>query len=375
VIPTLLTLVHSSDLHLGKSFGRLSEDLRGRLREARHEAVARLAGVASEEGASAILVAGDLFDTETPAPAILRQALAAMAAAPVIWVLLPGNHDSLAAVPLWEQVARHRPPNVRLALEPRPIDLGPDAVLLPAPCTQRRPGRDLTDWMNGAATSPGTLRIGLAHGGVKSFSEEHEGGVIAPDRPSRAGLDYLALGDWHGQMRIGPRLWYPGTPERDSFKHAGPAGCLVVRLPGSGVEPEIRARPTGRFDWRAGTLDLLPGEDAAARLDALLALVATPRDTLFEIAVRGRATLAGRAALAAAAAERAPGFGHLALDEAGLGTEYEPDDLDAIDRAGALRDAAERLRAEAADPALAADAREAARGALARLHAYVAGTP
>jgi hypothetical protein len=292
----------------------------------------------------------------------------------VTWVILPGNHDSLAAAALWEQVARHRPDNVRLALEPEPIPLEPGVVVLPAPCTQRRPGRDLTDWMTPAETPDGAIRIGLAHGGVQSFSEEHEGEVISPDRPATARLDYLALGDWHGQMRIGSRLWYSGTPERDSFKHADEPGCLVVRIAGAGAEPAVSAKATGRFVWRVETLNLLPGEVAAARLDRLLGEVAAPRDMLLEIAVRGRATLAERAALAAAAAERAPALGHLALDEDGLSTEYEVSDLDAIDRAGALRTAAERLKAEATDPALAPGDREAARGALARLYSYVAGS-
>ena len=40
---------------------------------------------------------------------------------------------------------------------------------------------------------------------------------IAPDRARRAGLDYLALGDWHRTLQIGPATWYAGTPEADRF--------------------------------------------------------------------------------------------------------------------------------------------------------------
>jgi DNA repair exonuclease SbcCD nuclease subunit len=58
--------LHSSDLHLGKPFGNFSDDLRGRLREARHTAIDRLAQKAREHGAQTILLAGDTFDTETP---------------------------------------------------------------------------------------------------------------------------------------------------------------------------------------------------------------------------------------------------------------------------------------------------------------------
>ena len=45
---------HTADLHLGKPFGRFPEDLRGRLREARHASIGRLAAVARTHG-----VAGD----------------------------------------------------------------------------------------------------------------------------------------------------------------------------------------------------------------------------------------------------------------------------------------------------------------------------
>ncbi|MFC3119493.1 hypothetical protein ACFOHS_19610 [Jhaorihella thermophila] len=44
--------IHSSDLHLGKGFGTLPEDLRGRLIEARHEVLARLAQAARDHGAA-----------------------------------------------------------------------------------------------------------------------------------------------------------------------------------------------------------------------------------------------------------------------------------------------------------------------------------
>ena len=60
--------LHTADLHLGKPFGRFPEDLRGRLREARHGAIARLAAAARAHGATHILVAGDSFDIQFPKP-------------------------------------------------------------------------------------------------------------------------------------------------------------------------------------------------------------------------------------------------------------------------------------------------------------------
>ncbi len=71
-----------------------------------------------------VLLAGDTFDTETPAAQVRRQAFAEMAHDPAIrWVILPGNHDSLQASQLWTTLNAEAPENVVLAVEPRPIEL------------------------------------------------------------------------------------------------------------------------------------------------------------------------------------------------------------------------------------------------------------
>lgn len=135
----MFRFIHSSDLHLGKRFGNFEGDLPSRLRDARHHAIARLAAHAREQNATTVLLAGDTFDTETPASHVRRQAFAEMAHDPAIkWVILPGNHDSLQASQLWSTLKAEAPGNVVLAVEPRPIELASGVVLLPAPCTTRR---------------------------------------------------------------------------------------------------------------------------------------------------------------------------------------------------------------------------------------------
>jgi hypothetical protein len=115
-------------------------------------------------------------------------------------------------------------------------------------------------------------------------------------------------------------------------------------------------------------LDLLPGEDVAARLAAALP-TARARDHLVRLMVTGRLPLADRAAFQAALDARAPDFGWFAADLSALAVEALPEDLDQIDRAGALRQAAEVLLAEAGDAALSQADRDTAQAALARLYA------
>lgn len=368
----MFRFIHSSDLHLGKRFGNLPEDLRGRLREARHGAIGRLAARANEHGATAVLLAGDTFDTETPTPAILRQALTEMGHHPMLtWVLMPGNHDSLLADQLWDAARAAAPENVVLANAAAPVILADKVTLLPAPCTARRPGRDLTEWMNGAATAEGSMRIGLAHGAIQNFSEDAAAAeIIAPNRASLAGLDYLALGDWHGQIAVNDRTYYSGTPEPDRFKHDRPGSALLVTLNAPGAVPEVTPVVTASFAWRDIGLDLLSSEDGAESLETLVPPKAERRQTLLRIVASGRSGLAARAALAGAVEQLAPDFAHLEFDASGLATDCEISDLDLIDHAGALRDAADALLAESQDGGRSAQERDIARDALVRLFSY-----
>jgi DNA repair exonuclease SbcCD nuclease subunit len=89
-----MRFIHTSDWQLGKPFGRLPDEARAALQEARLDAIDRLAASARGAGASTILVAGDVFDNSEPGDHVYRQALTRMkAAADVRWMLLPGNHD------------------------------------------------------------------------------------------------------------------------------------------------------------------------------------------------------------------------------------------------------------------------------------------
>lgn len=366
--------IHTSDLHLGKGFGTMPEDLRGRLIEARHEVLARLAQVARDRGAGHVLLAGDTFDTTGPSEAVRRQAATAMAAAEGIdWWIIPGNHDSLAGEELWRLFEAEAGPNVHVLHDPEPVEMAVGAWLLPAPLPRRFPGHDLTGWMDDAETPEGALRIGLAHGGITDFGEDADSSaLIAPDRAARARLDYLALGDWHGALAVGERTRYSGAPERDRFRHPGRGVCLAVTIDAPGAVPRVDEVAVGRFDWSSPELDLSPSDDAAARLrDLLPPDRAARRNVLVRVAAHGFVGMTERGALEDAAAAAAPDFGWFALDTADLSTEYEAGDLDLIASGGALRTAAEALRRETADPALSQHGQRIAEAALNRLWTLV----
>ena len=370
----MIRFIHASDLHLGRPFGTYPEDVRVRLRRARQESIGRIAEAAREGGASHILLAGDTFDAETPQPTTIRHALNAMADDPALtWVLMPGNHDSLAATELWRVLVNDRPPNVLVAATAKPMDLG-EAVLLPAPCTVRHPGRDLTEWMEAAETG-NAIRIGLAHGGVQDFrsqenqSENGGSAVIPPDRAASASLDYLGLGDWHGRIKIGPNTWYSGTPEADSFKPHLPAGVLMVSVAARGAIPEVVEVNTGSISWRREALELFAEENPITRHSDLLPELGTRSDMLFDLIVSGRMTLRDLLSLEEGIAKIAPDFLWHQYDLSDLTVVSEATDLDLISDAGALRRAAETLASNSKDSDDPAE-RKIAADALSRLFTY-----
>ena len=372
----MIKFIHSSDLHLGKPFGRFPEDVRVRLRQARADALPKLAALASQGGASHIVLAGDTFDQTTPAPSVIRQAMNCMRAAKnVIWVLMPGNHDHANATELWRQVLQDAPENVSVLLEPSPHFLADGVVLLPAPPGERHPGRDLTEWFDSAPTGD-LIRIGLAHGSVTDFDSSEEGGssIIPIDRARRAGLAYLGLGDWHGQMRLGPETWYSGAPEADGFKHTQTPAALLVEIAAAGAPAKITSLPTGSIAWQRTHLTLTEEDEALVAHEQALPPLESRALTLFDLVVTGRGHALDRVALEQAVQRAAPDFLWHRTDFSGLGIVHDTDDLDAIDQQGALRAAAETLARDAADLHLTPEAREVAEAALSYLFSYALET-
>ena len=198
--------IHSADWQIGKVFRFIADAEMGSLQDARLNAIARIGELATEHHVQHVLVAGDVYEHAEITPRARAQPIERMRAyGAVQWHLLPGNHDSYQANGLWDRVARGIPDHIHIYKEPAVAVIEPGvAALLPAPLQHRRGLDDLTEWMDGAHTDDGLIRIGMAHGSVRGFGPDDEQRInpIAPERPERARLDYLALGDWHGEFRV-----------------------------------------------------------------------------------------------------------------------------------------------------------------------------
>lgn len=369
-----LKFIHSSDWQIGKSYGFADDATREILRSERLEAIARLGQLAQQHGASTVLVAGDVYDMAAPSDRTLRQPIERMRQSPgVIWHLIPGNHDFHGPSGPWDRLARMGlPGNVRLHLIPEPADLGGGtAFVVPAVLTRRHASGDPTETMDRAATPEGAIRIGLAHGSVTNFGSDlgSTHNLIAFDRPDRAGLAYLALGDWHGAQLIGQRAAYSGTPEPDGFDLGGRGGgeALLVEVDGPRALPRISFLSTGRYVWRRESATLAGDADLPVLESRLRGLHSDPGHLLVRLDVNGVLSAQG---LQAFERNIRGGVGSalcaLRIDDFGLRLQPSASDLAALSRAGVVGVVASRLAARADDPT--DPQRDLAQAALQRLY-------
>jgi DNA repair exonuclease SbcCD nuclease subunit len=340
--------LHTADWQIGRMPSQFDPDDATALSEARFDAVERLAALARDQGVDAVLVAGDVFDSQTVGSKTIRRLFNAMAGFAGPWLLLPGNHDAALGESVWTRARRDGvvPPNATLCLRPEPVEIADRMVVLPAPLTQRHSYGDLTEWFVAAATPAGLPRVGLAHGAVQGILAEDidSANPIAQDRAASARLDYLALGDWHGTKRIDDRSWYAGTPESDRFKDNGAGNALVVDIDAPGAAPRVETHRIGAFAWRS----LAPTLSVASDVDAVLAALADlGRGDVVEFRPTGSCTLADRKRLGSGIDAARARIRALAVDETGLRVAPTDDDIAALRADGYVGDVLHELRRRA----------------------------
>ncbi|SIT31661.1 DNA repair exonuclease [Achromobacter sp. MFA1 R4] len=355
--------LHTADWQIGRQYGQFETDDAAMLAEARFDVVARIAALAAERRVDAVLVAGDVFDTQGVSDRTIRRLFAAMAGYAGPWVMIAGNHDAALADSVWSRAMQLGciPANVHVPLATGVVDL-PDANLavLAAPLTQRHTYDDVTQAFDALASASGRLRVGLAHGSVAGRLPDTVDATnpIAPDRAARARLDYLALGDWHGCLSIDERTWYAGTPEQDRFRGNEPGYVLDVRIAQAGAVPVVERIATGKYRWSAWTETLSLPTDAQALAERMAALRA---EDVLRLDVQGHVNLETWDALQKAVDQAAAQVRALLPDLSGLRLEPDEADLAELRASGYVGEVAAQLQALQADEEQSAVAGEALR--------------
>ena len=265
----MVRFLHTADWQIGKPYGAVPDpQKRFRLQQERFAAIGRIGAVVRAQEAAFVLVAGDLFDSPTPDPTAVLEALELIGAMVVPVIVIPGNHDHGAPGTVWHQQMfqaqqRQLAPNLQLLLRRKPLEL-PEAVLLPCPLLRNQDSADPSQWLRSidwASLPADKPRLVLAHGGVQGFSApdldldaEDQGRAnnrLDLQSLPEAELDYIALGDWHNLKQVSAKAWYSGTPEPDQFdqgENNQRAQVLLVTAE-RGALPVVEVIPTGRLRW------------------------------------------------------------------------------------------------------------------------------
>jgi predicted phosphodiesterase len=351
--------LHTADWQIGRQYGQFEIEDGAVLADARIETVGRIAQLAAERKVDAVLVAGDVFDTQAVSDRTIRRLFGALAPYAGPWVMIAGNHDAALADSVWTRAVQlgcipanvHRPegllelPDLRVAV-------------LAAPLTQRHTYDDVTEPFDDLASTPGFLRIGIAHGSVTGRLPDtiDSTNPIAANRARRARLDYLALGDWHGCLQIDARTWYAGTPEQDRFRGNEPGFVLDVAIDAPGAEPVVTRVPIGRYVWSSWSVTLAVPSDVDELAQRLAQLAA---HEVLQIEVGGHVNLATRDRLDACLADAAARVRSLRSDLSAVVLEPDEHDLAGLGAQGYVADVIGQLRVLQEDPGKAEVAREA----------------
>lgn len=278
----MMRFLHLADVHLDTPFAGRAPTVRRRLREAVREAFRRAVDLALDEGLDAVVVAGDLFDSDTlsfETERFLVEQMRRLVARGVTMVYATGNHDP------------GRDPGRRGALAwPEGVHVADGAAPIRV-AVHDREGR-LTGWITavGHATARETAdlskslprpagmlpEVAVLHAQVASSrgAEEHDRYAPTTIEALRSrGFDYWALGHVHRRQELhaDPAIHYPGNIQGRTPAESGPRGGLVVEIDGR-RPPSVVFRSLGPVRWE--TLDV-GGLDEVASLDGLVRAVTT----------------------------------------------------------------------------------------------------
>ena len=347
----LLRLIHTADWQIGREFGQFEADDAAALAAARVEVVSRIIEHAESVEASLIIVAGDVFDAPTIGDKLIRRVFDALNRYDGHWILLPGNHDPALAAGVWVRARAIGCVGPRTFVATAPGVINIDALrtsVLVAPLTQRNTLADTTDVFDQLVSPDGYFRVGIAHGSVSGLlpGETDAGNPISADRVASARLDYLALGDWHGQKKINDRCWYSGTPEPDRFRANDPGYVLEVTVASPGAIPTVVPIPVARFCWHDMRVTL-NGEHDLESFSKQLASLAS--DDVVRLHIDGTLSLAQHQQVDDMIDTAAAKTRGLRQERSGLGLAISNEDFSAFEIDGYLAQVLDDLQDDTTD--------------------------
>ena len=215
-----MIILHTSDLHIGSPLTSRLDGERARTRRREiSDSLRRVTEAAKKNSACAVIIAGDLFDTDAVSERELDSVLRDIRAADLSFYYLPGNHEKNVL----KSSSLKLPDNLFIFDEDWTYFEVGDTVIA---------GRSLTDknMFDSLRLNPSLKNIVVLHGEARAKSET--GGAIGIKEAADRGISYLALGHYHSYSHfpvdaLGVAV-YSGTPEGRGFDECGECGAVII---------------------------------------------------------------------------------------------------------------------------------------------------
>jgi exonuclease SbcD len=290
-----MRILHTSDWHIGRTFHG-------------HSTLAALADVLDalvvqvrENDVDVVIVAGDVFDSATPAASaytLLDDALMALHETGATVIMTSGNHDSAARLGFHSRLLRD---GIHVLTDPQAIatpvtvhdEHGPVhffgiPYLEPAIVRGLWPDAALRTQAQVMHHAMGLVRDGMAEHAGRAVAVAHcfaagvdptaglerevrQGGLDIVPLASFEGPEYVALGHIHGRQQLSERVRYSGAPLHYSFgEQHKERGSWLVELDADGLaSTQWLALPVPRaLVTLTGALDeILSDENVTAHAD------------------------------------------------------------------------------------------------------------
>lgn len=244
-----LKIFHAADLHLDSEFASLSPEAAEGRRRGQREILRRIAEAAGDRGAQALLLAGDVFESDRVSPETQREFCRVMGELDMPVFISPGNHDPYGPACVWARM--ELPENLRLfksesfdclelpELNARFWGAGFEKAFCPPLL------RDFTT----PEKREGVFDLMVLHGDLGP------GGDYCPISRAeieKSGMDYIALGHIHTRSpleRAGKTAFaYPGCPEGRGYDELGEMGGYLITLTEEGVRAEFVPLGGARYE-------------------------------------------------------------------------------------------------------------------------------
>lgn len=267
----MLKFIHMADLHLGITYDTLPSDKAAACQNAQFEALSQMIHIASERNVDAILIAGDFFDTPTPAARVFRRAIDILSSAPCPVLLSPGNHDHICSdsVYLTQNLPNHLHVFTTTTLEP---------FILNSECTiwgAAFDGSSASISLH-APLTPALKNICVIHTDLKDSSQYNH---YSSDEIASSGFDYIAAGHNHAGsiLKKAGKTWYarPGALMATNWTETGTKGCFYIE-----IDDEARIEPIigNGFEFQNYTVDISPIPSDVGLQKAILELIPKHHD-------------------------------------------------------------------------------------------------